>query len=194
MRQTIRRTALAGVTAALTLALTACNGSDDDPDGDPSTSTSDDSSPVSTTPSESATPKTDAEKAQAALERFLEYRDDAYHTLKLDEGLNKVATGHAHYSLQGEVLNQKDNGITIRGEYVHELRNPRRTGDAYMVPECEDRSAVSATQDGTPIKELGPDGKTELPNPFLRLYTVKKVKSRWLVDSYDVPKNWKKPC
>lgn len=190
---------LGGVALALALTLTACSDEGTDPDAQDTPTAKPSTTPTDATPTTppdaTPTPKTDKEKASAVLQRYLEFRDDAFRSGKSvdSKALNRLATGTESAYLQRRTIDIQAYDIKVTGEYGHALGQPRqRTGTTTVISDCEDRAGVTETKEGKKVPPpVDPNGK-ELHNPIPVEYEVVKQRGRWLVSSSDV--RWRDRC
>lgn len=178
-----RLTALAAAAALLAGGLSGCDNGAAEPKPE---ATSSAPASESTTPA----PPTEAEQAKAALEKYLEVRDTAYTTVELDiPALRKVATGKEFFHVQEVVLTDKGLKVTTEGEIGHEVEEPRRRGNSYLIRDCEDVSGFTRYKDGTDPIPQGIErvsGERQTRNVFE--YTVVRHQGRWKVSDYNLPK------
>ncbi|HRI96785.1 MAG TPA: hypothetical protein PLZ93_14305 [Nocardioides sp.] len=182
--------ALGGVALALALTLMGCSDDGSDPNAEDTPT----ASPTETPTSASPTPKTPEEKAAAQLTRYLKARDTAY--LKRDinfKTLNPVATGKEFLQLQHTVAGMMNENVTVTGQYVHTLDEPRNRGVSIQITDCEDRSKVTWKNDGAVRQPdfTDPNGNP-LRNPAPVEYTLVKDKGAWKVSNSDLL--WDQPC
>ena len=181
---------LGGVALALTLTLTGCSDNGTDPNAQDTPTTT----PSTPSTSASPTPKTPEEKAAAQLQRFLEVRDLAYWKRDINfKTLNPVATGDEFLQLQHTVASMMNENVTVAGQYVHTLDEPRDRGNSILIIDCEDRSDVTWKNDGA-IRQpdfTDPNGDP-LRNPAPVEYTLVKDKGAWKVSDSDLL--WDQPC
>ncbi|MGL5825271.1 MAG: hypothetical protein ACRCYU_10715 [Nocardioides sp.] len=185
-------TLLIAATLALAVTLTGCTNSEDDPPETNDTPTATPTSPAPT--SASPTPKTPEERATDQLTRYLDLRDDAYRTAKLNlKQLAKVATGKQYLLVQQYVAATKSSGTKETGDYVHTLGAPNQRNETTIrITDCEDRSGVERRRKGKDIPPPKDPEGNPLRNPLPIDYELVKQKGRWLVSNSNT--RWDEKC